>query len=149
MSKLSIDGASLVFPCSLEDMNGLYRVTQGQPKQKEPNQRSWDLFHRVLRKITDARGRLHQRLGAWTIDHSSNGCWKTYRQGDTVYEDIKDLWDVYEIVDNGLRFQDTIDFNKFDYKSVSPVEVRCLLNGKQVVANMDDVLSSPCTDKPL
>ena len=48
VSELSLNGTYLVFPCLLEDMNKLYRVTRGQPKQKEPNQRSWDLFHKVL-----------------------------------------------------------------------------------------------------
>ena len=123
VSELSLDGRYLIFPRSLEDMNKLYRVTRGKPKQKEPNQRSWDLFYIVLHEVTDSRGRLRQQLGAWTKDHSSNGCWKTYKQGTNMYEDMNDSWDVYETVDNELRCRDTVDDHEFDYKSASPIEV--------------------------
>ena len=149
ISELTMDGRTLLFPRSIQELNDIYRVTRRQPLQKEPNQRSWELFHRVLREVTDSNGRLLQSLESWTDAHSSNGCWKTYRQGDKVYEHMTDTWDVYEIVANDVRYRDTIDFDEFQYKEARPVVIKCLSNGKRVVTGSAPKLSPSSDDMPL
>ena len=144
-----MDGSTLIFLRSIEELNEIYRVTRRQPLQKEPNQRSWELFHRVLREVTDSNGRLLQSLESWTDLHSANGCWKTYRQGDKVYEDMLDTWDVYKIVENDVQYRDTIDFEEFQYKKAHPVEIKRLSNGKRVVTGCAPTLPPLSDDVPL
>ena len=60
------------------------------PKQNKPNNRSWELWRRLLNHfINEKTLMLKQPLGQWTSDHSKRGIWKAYRVNDLIYEYIK------------------------------------------------------------
>ena len=66
---------------------GQYQTTLSRPHQPKPNTRSWLLWERVLRLITQAGNKtLKHPLGPWTRHHSMAGLWQSYQVRDTVFD---------------------------------------------------------------
>ena len=69
-----------------------------------------------------------QKLGKWTKDHSKHGCWSAYIHKDKVFEyHITEMeekkWTVYYKHGTQLRFEDELDFHKFNYKIGTPTQI--------------------------
>jgi hypothetical protein len=141
LSKIStIDGTSLrhrILTGTHETT--VYKITLTTPKQTRPNNRSWELWSRLIKEFIVDGKQLKHRLGEWTSDHSTSGLWLSYLVNDNVYkyiprsENINARWEIYSLHGTQLQLQEGIANTKFNPNVVrcKPFYIHNLDNGKQ------------------